>query len=80
MDTPQKKKTLDTSWQSVASWYDVLLETDQDITSTSNCPKSVAYTEWSRQANTDLACGQGIFPEYFMKLELWYMVSTPRLI
>ncbi|MEK9131424.1 MAG: class I SAM-dependent methyltransferase [Patescibacteria group bacterium] len=63
MDTPQKKKTLDTSWQSVASWYDVLLETDQDSYQAQviapNLLRILGMVSGKRIL--DLACGQGYF-------------------
>lgn len=69
MINPPSKKPKDTSWNSVAGWYDELLTTDPDsYQSKVITPNLVRVLDLKKGEQVlDLACGQGYFANLFWK-------------
>ncbi|MFA7000147.1 MAG: methyltransferase domain-containing protein [Candidatus Paceibacterota bacterium] len=62
----QQKNKKDTSWNSVASWYDELLKGDDSYQAKVILPNLLRVLDLKkREAVYDLACGQGYFANIF---------------
>jgi ubiquinone/menaquinone biosynthesis C-methylase UbiE len=79
----QSKKPLDTSWNSVAGWYDELLKDDDSYQSKVIAPNLLRVLDLKKGEHVyDLACGQGYFSSLFAQTGAQVIASdlSKRLI
>jgi len=66
MNNKQQKNNKDTSWNSVASWYDELLKNDDSYQAKVILPNLLRVLDLKKGEQVyDLACGQGYFANVF---------------